>query len=356
MINPNDYEYLWTDYDVNFIFTSCYLFKEFREADIVLIYDYKKKGLSFFLSTEQRRKCSEYGIKLYTAKFDSWKKEMERNIALGKKLVEQNKQERGRVRKLSVQGLKTRFTERVYLFQTLGGNYFYTEFFFLDRVEKIQNPVLKRNLDIMGKLKFEARAILNEFYNYNHIFKLYVEEIGRRLQRKDAEWLGHEEIVALLEGKKVPLSTRGSKHWVLANKTDWKLVIGKQAENIINSFNNHFFNAKSGEVRGTIANKGVYTGTAKILRTVFSDSITKEMKKVQKGDVLIANTTGPEVMAACERAGAIVTDEGGITSHAAIVSRELGIPCIVGTKKASIVFSDGDIVVVDANKGIVRKI
>ena len=52
----------------------------------------------------------------------------------------------------------------------------------------------------------------------------------------------------------------------------------------------------------------------------------------------------------------IVTDEGGLTSHAAIVSRELGIPCILGTKVATKVLKDGDLVEVDAEKGVVRKI
>jgi len=57
-----------------------------------------------------------------------------------------------------------------------------------------------------------------------------------------------------------------------------------------------------------------------------------------------------------KKAGAIVTDEGGITCHAAIVSRELGIPCVVGTKIVTKVFKDGDLVEVDANKGLVKKV
>lgn len=356
MINPKNYEYLWTDYDINFIFTSCYLFKEFRQADIVLLYDYQKKGLAFFLSREERKRCSAKGIKLYTQEFDQWAKEIVKNIALGKKLIQQTKKESNIIHKLSSPELKQRFIDRVHLFQTLGGNYFYTEFFFMDKVEKLSNPALSRNLKTTGALKFKAREILNECYNYNHMFKPYVEEIAKRAGRKDLEWLGHKEIINLLNGKKVLHSTRGKQNWVLAKKTNWKVVISAEAESIIGKFNNYFFNKKSGEVKGMVANKGSYTGTAKILRTVFSDKVVEEMKKVKKGDVLIANTTGPEVMVACERAGAIVTDEGGITSHAAIVSRELGIPCIVGTKKASIVFSDGDIVIVDAERGVVRKI
>ena len=58
-INPENYEYLWTDYDVNFIFTDCYLFKQFRAADIVLIYDWQTKGLHFFLSKNFPDCCAD---------------------------------------------------------------------------------------------------------------------------------------------------------------------------------------------------------------------------------------------------------------------------------------------------------
>ncbi len=79
-------------------------------------------------------------------------------------------------------------------------------------------------------------------------------------------------------------------------------------------------------------------------------------RAIKPGEILVTSQTTPEFAPAMKKASAIVTDEGGITSHAAIVSRELGIPCIIGTKNATKVFKDGDIVEVDANKGIVRKI
>jgi len=93
---------------------------------------------------------------------------------------------------------------------------------------------------------------------------------------------------------------------------------------------------------------------ARVIKTIFSQKIITELKKINKGDILIAETTGPEMMVACKKAAAIITDEGGLTSHAAIVSRELKIPCLVGTKIASKVIKDGDLVEVDANKGIIR--
>jgi pyruvate,water dikinase len=66
--------------------------------------------------------------------------------------------------------------------------------------------------------------------------------------------------------------------------------------------------------------------------------------------------TRPDYVPAMKKAAAIVTNEGGITCHAAIVSRELGIPCIIGTKIATEVFKDGDVVEVNANHGWVRRI
>lgn len=72
------------------------------------------------------------------------------------------------------------------------------------------------------------------------------------------------------------------------------------------------------------------------------------------GDILVTINSSPNLMAFIQKSGAIVTDEGGITCHAAIVSRELGKPCIIGTKIATKVLKDGDIVEVDADQGIVR--
>ena len=66
--------------------------------------------------------------------------------------------------------------------------------------------------------------------------------------------------------------------------------------------------------------------------------------------------TRPDYIIGIKKAAAIVTNEGGITCHAAIVSRELGIPCIIGTKIATEVFKDGDLVEVNANHGVVKKI
>lgn len=104
------------------------------------------------------------------------------------------------------------------------------------------------------------------------------------------------------------------------------------------------------DIRGLSASLGRAIGTARIIKSV------TEVDNVKEGDILVAVMTRPDYVSAMKKAAAIVTDEGGITSHAAIVSRELGIPCIIGTKIATQVFKDGDKLEVNANHGWVRKI
>jgi len=79
-------------------------------------------------------------------------------------------------------------------------------------------------------------------------------------------------------------------------------------------------------------------------------------EKFNKDEILVTSMTRPEFVPLMRKAKAIITNEGGITSHAAIVSRELGIPCIIGTKVATKALKNGDFVEVNVKEGIVRKI
>jgi len=99
-----------------------------------------------------------------------------------------------------------------------------------------------------------------------------------------------------------------------------------------------------------VASKGCIRGKVKVL------SSYKDTDKVKKGEILVASMTTPDYILAMEKAAAFVTDEGGITCHAAIIAREFGVPCIVGTKIATKVLKDGDFVEVDGKSGIIKKI
>ncbi len=101
------------------------------------------------------------------------------------------------------------------------------------------------------------------------------------------------------------------------------------------------------DLRGLTASVGRVTGPVKVVNS------SQEISKVKPGDILVAVMTRPDYIMGIKRAAAIVTNEGGITCHAAIVARELGIPCIIATKIATEVLKDGDLVEVNANHGVV---
>lgn len=127
---------------------------------------------------------------------------------------------------------------------------------------------------------------------------------------------------------------------------EYEIIAGKRAQEIYETV----FAKKetTNEIKGMCASPGKAVGTVKIIKK------THDMANMKQGDVLVASMTRPEMVPALKKAAAIVTDEGGITSHAAIVSREMGIPCIIGTKNATQVLKDGNRVEVDATKGVVR--
>lgn len=102
------------------------------------------------------------------------------------------------------------------------------------------------------------------------------------------------------------------------------------------------------ELKGSIACKGIVIGKVKIIMS------KSKIQSIKNKEILVTSMTTPEYLPAMKKAIAFVTDEGGITCHAAIVAREMKKPCIIGTKIATQVLKDGDLVEVDANKGIVR--
>ena len=96
---------------------------------------------------------------------------------------------------------------------------------------------------------------------------------------------------------------------------------------------------------GLAASPGTASGKVKVILGM------EDLSKVKKGDILVTTMTNPDMVVTMQRASAIVTDEGGMTAHAAIVSREMGIPSVVGTREATKLLKDGDEVTVDGNNG-----
>ena len=177
-----------------------------------------------------------------------------------------------------------------------------------------------------------------------------VPEKLRQLQK-----ISNEEIITLAK-----IADKLQKHYFFPQDIEWALEGKKlfivQTRPVTTMSKKAAVIVKTGtgdEVRitqvpiltGSPASPGIGTGRVKVLKSA------KEIAKVEKGDILVAPMTSPDFVPAMKKAHAIVTDAGGATSHAAIVSRELGIPCVVGTKEATLVLKDGMIVTVDGQKG-----
>ncbi|MBI5803572.1 phosphoenolpyruvate synthase, partial [Candidatus Pacearchaeota archaeon] len=108
------------------------------------------------------------------------------------------------------------------------------------------------------------------------------------------------------------------------------------------------------ELRGRSASPGHLTGRVVIISYKNPENHTFKLQNMKKGDIIVTEMTRPSIITACEKAGAIITDEGGILCHAAIVARELNIPCVVGTENGTNVLKDGDLVEVNADEGTIK--
>jgi phosphoenolpyruvate synthase/pyruvate phosphate dikinase len=182
-------------------------------------------------------------------------------------------------------------------------------------------------------------------------------EIGRRLGWSLAQVRSAtpEEIEAGLNDKKVDIdliNERLNFHIVIPEGKKVKILQGKEAEKwqaknleekkeVIENLN---------EISGQSAFPGKVSG--KVCRVDLPD----DMPKMKEGDILVSTATTPSIVPAIRKAAAIVADEGGLTCHAAIVSREFKIPCVVGTKIGTQILRDGDQIEVDAIKGVIKKL
>lgn len=128
-----------------------------------------------------------------------------------------------------------------------------------------------------------------------------------------------------------------------------EIFVGKKAKFILNKLVLENLKAKTKkEFSGLPACRGLVTGRAAVVK-----SAKEAFKKVKKGDILVTSMTTVDYLPAIKIAAGVITDDGGLTCHAAIIARELGIPCVIGTKIATKVLHNGDLVRVNSNHGLI---
>ena len=235
---------------------------------------------------------------------------------------------------------------------------------FLSEIVKKRKLLEKRlRLTRAEKQIFETARTFSYLKSYRvdvrHYFcfitALVFKELAKRMSMPPVwfRYASEEEILSILAGKKPvvrQVTDRKNFYAEIHEGNKFFSPSKKQLAKILKTSLIVEKIEKTDQVFGQAAFLGKISGRVKII------SGPKDIFKVKKGDILVAVYTDPNLLPAMEKAGAFVTDQGGITSHAAIVAREMKKPCVIGTKIATKVFKDGDLVEVDANKGLVRKI
>ncbi|MBU0471998.1 MAG: hypothetical protein KKF89_00325 [Nanoarchaeota archaeon] len=199
----------------------------------------------------------------------------------------------------------------------------------------------------LGEIKLSLHLKNDKMFEDLDLFmKYFCKKTG--ITRDAAMFLKSDELKNTLEGKKINLKE--------TNKRKDGCVFFIEGEKYICATGQKYLELKeqiepkTKEIKGFPASKGKATGKVRLHLSWV------KVKDIDEGDIFVTGMTNPQMFPYLQKAAAIVTDEGGMTCHAAIISRELGIPCIIGTKIATQVLKDGDLVEVDANKGVVRKL
>lgn len=156
-------------------------------------------------------------------------------------------------------------------------------------------------------------------------------EMGKRIQKhyngpQDTEWAFHDNNLYMLQSR--PITTLDK------NSTNGH----ESSDNLEN---------KEVIIKGLGASPGIASGKVKIIHKI------DELDKIKDGDIMVTAMTTPDMVPAMKRSNGIITDEGGVTCHAAIISRELGIPCVVGTSDATENLKENSKVTIDGKKGLV---
>ncbi len=225
---------------------------------------------------------------------------------------------------------------------------------FTDRIKKLINAI--RNFIFLRTYTTEYSDHL--FYIGRHtIFK----EISNRtnIDNQDLIMLDDKEILNILnnEGRmseeiKIILENRKKGFAMVWINGNVETIFGDESLELQNEIAKSYKTLSNEEnilnekvISGSVANRGKVRGIARVLNTY------RDIYKVEKGDIIVATMTTPDYVQAMEKAAGFITDEGGITCHAAILSREFDVPCIVGTVNGTKEIKDGKMIELDAYNG-----
>ncbi|MFH1506245.1 MAG: PEP-utilizing enzyme [archaeon] len=296
------------------------------------------------------------------------------------------KEEKIELLKILLNKTEDKLDEHLRKWAWLGDHFFKGNFWtkqeLLQRVEELKKKDIKKELDSLldeeNKAKGKSDNIIKELglsgkdlnivkaakeytflrihrldalFKSEYLVKNLLDEIAKRMQitYDDFTYLLPEEVLEFFKTKNI------NKQAIEARKKNYALVmVDKKIEVYIGEDVKDYKEkeeiSEGKIIKGQTASPGKVVGIVKIIMN------KADFGKINTGDILVTTMTTPDFVPIMEKAVAIVTDEGGITCHAAIISRELKIPCIIGTRIATKVLKDGDKVEVDADHSIVKLI
>jgi phosphohistidine swiveling domain-containing protein len=209
--------------------------------------------------------------------------------------------------------------------------------------------------DVTTLNEFRKNIFCKVSLGYRPIFGKIVQKLGSSNWR-DGFYLTSEEMLDVIGGKGIDLQALIKERKRVAMYVDAKGELVFLPKEEVEKIYRIVYEAKSqptpstsldGVIKGFSASRGKVRGIVKIILS------SADFSKLLPGEILVTTMTSVDFVPVMERAGAFVTNEGGITSHASIVAREMKKPCIIGTKNATQILKDGDMVEVDAERGIV---
>ena len=243
------------------------------------------------------------------------------------------------------------------------------------RTAKEQDDLIK-SLDL-PKLTIDTIAFLSEMSHLRYTLRIkgftpiiyfmikMTDQLAKRLGYENnfnLSFLTHEELELTVQAGKavVPLSElkmrqgNYNEYLVRVNDGQVEYYYGEKAGKLFAELVPPVDHSVHNELSGVVAWPGDILATTTVYN--WGDDIDTAIKSIKEHPILVAGQTRPAMMPLIRLAKGIVTDEGGVTSHAAIVARELGIPTIINTGTATKVFLTGDLVELNATEGIIRKV